>query len=69
MCSESEDAFEWSILRPAVMPDVEDEEWAAGREGYQTRLSGMSIMRYESMVLGLLQVFRCTDTETGDGFI
>jgi hypothetical protein len=68
--TESEDAFNWTMPRVALIPDLEDEEWAEGREGHFTQFYGMSIFRYESMILGLLQIFKCTDGSTSnDGFI
>ncbi len=65
--TESEDAFDWLMPRPAVIPDLEDEEWTQGHEGYFTQFYGMPIVRYESMLLGFLQIFKCTDAESSDG--
>lgn len=61
--TESYDAFDWSMPRAAIIPDLVDEEWAEGRDGHFTQFYGMPIVRYESMVLAFLQVFRCTDGE------
>ena len=59
--TESDDAFNWTMPRPAIVPDRTDEEWAEGRDHHYTQFYGMPIVRYESMTLGFLQVFRCTD--------
>ena len=59
--TESVDAFDWSLPRPALLPDPEDEAWTEGREGHYTQFYGMPIFRYESVLLGFLQVFKCTD--------
>ena len=68
--TESDDAFDWVMPRPALIPDMEDEEWAGDREGHHTQFYGMPIFRYESMLLGLLQVFKCTDGDaSSDGTI
>ena len=63
--TESDDAYEWTLPRPAILPDLEDEEWAAGHEHYNTQFYGMPIFRYESVILGLLQVFKCTRPTDG----
>ena len=60
MRTQSPDGFSWDLPHPAVIPDPEDDEWAEGRDGYQTEFYGMPIFRYESMLLGLLQVYKCT---------
>lgn len=62
--TESTDAFDWSMPRVAIIPDLIDEEWAEGRDGHYTQFYGMPIVRYESLLLAFLQVFRCTDGET-----
>ena len=59
--TESDDLFDWLMPRVAIIPDLEDEEWAEGREGHFTQFYGMPIVRYESLILAFLQVFRCTD--------
>jgi len=58
--TESDDTYEWTMPRPAILPDLEDEEWTEGHEGYNTQFYGMPIFRYESVILGFLQVFKCT---------
>ena len=66
----SDDAFHWPLPRPALIPDLEDERWAEGREGCYTQFYGMPIFRHESLILGFLQVFKCTDGRTSsDGTI
>ena len=61
MCTTSPDGFDWSLPHPAVIPDPEDDEWADGNPDHYTQCYGMPITRYESMVLGFLEVFKCTD--------
>lgn len=61
--TESRDGYDWVLPRLAVFPDMEDEAWTEGRSGYHTQFYGMPIVRYESVLLGFLQVFRVTDTE------
>jgi len=61
--TQSPDGLEWSLPRPALIPDLEDDAWAeaAGIEGGHTQFYGMPIFRYESLLLGFLQVFQVTD--------
>jgi hypothetical protein len=66
--TESEDGFNWKMPKPALIPDIEDDEWAEGREDHYSQFYGMPVMRYESVILGLLQVFRSTESKTSDGF-
>lgn len=61
--TESRDGYDWTLPRLAVFPDLEDEAWTEGRPGYHTQFYGMPIVRYESALLGFLQIFRVTDTE------
>ena len=61
--TESLDGHDWVLPRPAVLPDAADDAWAEGRPGDHTEFYGMPIVRYESQLLGFLQVFRVTDTE------
>ena len=63
LATQSPDGLAWDLPRPALIPDLEDEAWAAGIEGAHTQFYGMPIFRYESMLLGFLQVFQVTDTE------
>jgi hypothetical protein len=58
--TESWDGYEWLLPQPAILPDLRDEEWTQGRPGCHTQFYGMPIARYESLLLGLLQVFRVT---------
>ena len=65
--TESLDGLDWTLPRPAIIPDLEDDAWAEfvptiGTEGPHTQFYGMPIFRYESVLLGFLQVFRVTDT-------
>ena len=60
MYTQSKDGFNWDLPYPVVLPDAVDEEWTDGREGHNTQFYGMPIFRYESMLLGFLQVFKCT---------
>ena len=65
--TESDDAHDWLMPRPAVIPDLQDEEWSQGQPGYFTQFYGMPIVRYESMLLGFLQIFQCIDEASSDG--
>lgn len=68
--TESADGFEWTMPKPALIPDLQDEAWTEGHEGYHTQFYGMPIFRYEGMLIGLLQVFRCTDgANSSDGSV
>ncbi|NIA06080.1 MAG: hypothetical protein GWP14_00325 [Actinobacteria bacterium] len=68
--TQSADGFNWTLPRPAFIPDLEDDRWAEGRAGCFTQYYGMPIERYESVILGFLQVFRCTNGHTSsDGTI
>ncbi len=70
MYTESDDALNWTLPRPAVLPDLKDDEWAQGHEDYYTQFYGMPLVRYESVILGLLEVFRCIDgAKSRDGYI
>jgi hypothetical protein len=64
--TESTDGYDWILPWLAVFPDGEDEAWTEGRAGYHTQFYGMPIFRYESMLLGLLQVFRVTSDNDGE---
>lgn len=57
------DGYEWTLPRPAVVPDLEDENWTDGQDGRHTQFYGMPIARYESVLLGFLQDFRVSDTD------
>lgn len=61
MCTISKDGYNWSLPHPAVLPDPQDDEWADGNPDHYTQFYGMPITRYESMILGFLEVFKCTD--------
>jgi len=68
--TESEDGFNWLLPKPALIPDLEDEKWTEGKEGCYTQFYGMPIFRYEELILGFLQIFKCTDGHTSsDGTI
>jgi hypothetical protein len=60
----SADGLAWNLPQPALIPDLEDDAWAqaARVEGGHTQFYGMPIFRYESVLLGFLQVFQVTDT-------
>ena len=62
LATESDDVFDWSLPRPPFLPDEEDDRWTEGNaDAHHTQFYGMPIFRYGSMLLGFLQVFRCTD--------
>lgn len=64
LTTESPDGLAWALPRPALLPDPEDDAWveAAGAKGGHAQFYGMPIFRYESLLLGFLQVFQVTDT-------
>jgi hypothetical protein len=60
----------WSLPRPVFLPDIIDDVWAEGHSDRYTQFYGMPMVRYESVVIGLLEVFRCYDgLKSTDGFI
>jgi len=60
----------WNLPRPAFLHDEIDDAWTQGNSEHYTQFYGMPMVRYESMVLGLLEVFRCYDgAKSTDGFI
>jgi len=52
--TESVDGYAWTLPRPAILPDAEDDAWAEGRPEQHTQYYGMPIVRYESLLLGFL---------------
>jgi len=68
--TESLDGYNWTLPRPAIVPDAEDDAWAEGRPEQHTQFYGMPIVRYESLLLGFLQQFRVTAAgRNQDGYI
>jgi len=67
----SSDVFDWTLPKPLFLPDERDDQWATGSEdAFYTQFYGMPIFRYESVLLGFLQVFKCTDgKQSTDGVI
>ena len=61
MWTESEDGLDWTMPRPAIIPDERDDEWAGGDRAKYTQFYGMPIFRYGPVLLGFVQDFRCTD--------
>jgi hypothetical protein len=66
MSTQSNDGYEWTLPRPAILPDTEDETWTQGCSECHTQFYGMPIARYESVFVGLLQVFRVTSAMSPD---
>ena len=69
--TESPGGLDWTLPRPAVIPDLEDDAWTEKlkdrrAKGAHTQFYGMPIFRYESLLLGFIQVFRVTDTVNPD---
>ena len=70
MYTESDDAIDWTLPRPAVLPDEQDDQWAEGNKDHFTQFYGMPLVRYESRIFGLLQVFKCIDgAKSREGYI
>jgi hypothetical protein len=68
--TESADALEWSMPRPAIIPDETDDAWGGGDPDRYTQFYGMPIFRYGPALVGFLQDFRCTDgTVSTDGYM
>ena len=59
--TESADALEWSMPRPAIIPGEADDAWGGGDPDRYTQFYGMPIFRYGPVLLGFVQDFRCTD--------
>lgn len=56
--TESADGIEWTLPRPAVLPDDKDREWAGDDLNNKTIFRAMPIFRYGPVLLGFLQVLR-----------
>ncbi len=60
----------WDMPRPVFLQDDLDDVWADGNLDHFSQFYGMPLVRYESVVLGLLEVFQCYDGDKStDGFI
>jgi len=59
--TESADALDWSMPRPAIIPDEVDDAWGEGDPDRYTQFYGMPIFRYGPVLIGLVQDFRCTN--------
>ena len=59
--TESADALDWSMPRPAFIPDEADDAWGEGDPDRYTQFYGMPIFRYGPVLIGFVQDFRCTD--------
>ncbi len=65
-----EDLDTWDLPRPAFVHDAIDDAWTDGHPDRYTQFYGMPMVRYGSVVIGLLEVFRCYDgPRSTDGFI
>jgi hypothetical protein len=71
LSTESADGLEWTLPKTPFVPDEQDDEWAKGSEdSFYTQFYAMPIFRYRSVLLGFLQVFKCTDgKQSMDGVI
>ena len=59
--TESTDGYEWSLPRPAIVPDEKDDQWTEGDPNRNTQIYSIPIVRYGPLLLGFMDVFRCTD--------
>tara|TARA_A100001037_G_C15151953_1_gene639884 strand:+ start:2175 stop:3572 length:1398 start_codon:yes stop_codon:yes gene_type:complete len=67
--TESKDALEWTLPKPAIIPDQIDDSWAEGNPERFSQFYGMPIFRYNSIILGFVEDFRTTDGHRSrDGF-
>ncbi len=57
----SRDGYNWSLPQPAIAPDEKDDEWTEGDPDKNTQIYGIPIVRYGPIILGFMDVFRCTD--------
>ncbi len=62
----SEDALDWTLPLPAVIPDQIDDEWAGGDPDKASQIYGIPIFRYGPLLLGFMDILRSTDTMTGN---
>ena len=67
--TESKNALDWTLPKPAVIPDEIDDSWGKGDPNRFSQFYGMPIFRYDSIILGFLENFRTTDGHISrDGF-
>jgi|TARA_B100001750_G_C15505318_1_gene599982 hypothetical protein len=67
--TESNDALDWTLPKPAIIPDKIDDLWSNGDPERFTQFYGMPIFRYNSIILGFVEDFRTTDGHRSrDGF-
>ncbi len=67
--TESKNALDWTLPKPAVIPDEIDDSWGRGDANRFSQFYGMPIFRYDSIILGFLENFRTTDGHISrDGF-
>lgn len=67
--TESKDALDWTLPKPAIFPDKIDDLWSNGNPERYTQFYGMPIFRYNSIILGFVEDFRTTDGHRSrDGF-
>ena len=57
--TESDDALNWTLPKPVFFPDEQDDRWCEVNGNFNTQFYGMPICRYESRLLGFLQLYRC----------
>ena len=61
----SEDAHDWTLPRPAVIPDQIDDEWTGGNPDKASQIYGIPIFRYGPLLLGFMDILRSTDAMMG----
>ena len=57
----SEDAHDWTLPLPAVIPDEIDDEWTGGDPDKASQIYGIPIFRYGPLLLGFMDILRSTD--------
>lgn len=64
------DLYNWGLPKPPFLHDEQDDAWTEGHADRYTQFYGMPMVRYESVTLGLLEIFRCYDgAKSTDGFL
>ena len=57
----SEDAHDWTLPLPAVIPDERDDKWTGGDPDKASEIYGIPIFRYGSLLIGFMDILRSTD--------
>ena len=61
----SEDAHDWTLPQPAVIPDPIDDAWTGGDPDKASQIYGIPIFRYGPLLLGFMDILRSTDAMMG----